>query len=217
MGRPRSPEGRQTFPAAKSLCAADAASQDCLYARLLQAFLAPILIVADGRVQFKNRAANRLITAGVLTLEAAGVARFADPCAEELLEEVRSQKRHSGTAIIRMRTNGPAMILQIMRIRRGAPAGRRRARADIPILVFVMPLSDAGAIRKRAVDGFATLSKAEKEVLGALVGGESVRTIAEGSARSVATVRWHVKKLLTKTGARSIGDLTRIGSLLAPY
>ncbi|NWG71438.1 MAG: helix-turn-helix transcriptional regulator [Parvularculaceae bacterium] len=217
MGQQRSHEGRQAFPAANALCAADAVNQDCLYARLLQAFRAPILIVVDGRVQFKNRAANRLINAGVLTLDAAGVARFADPCAEALLEEVRSKKRHSGTEIVRMRTNGPAMILQVMPIGRAAPARARRARADIPVLVFVMLLSEAGAIRKRAVDGIATLSKAEKEVLGALVGGESVRTIAEGSARSVATVRWHVKRLLTKTGARSIGDLTRIGSLLAPY
>lgn len=215
LRRPRSNERRLTTAAA--LCAADVDSQGCLYARMLQAFPAPFLIICGGRVHFKNRAANRLIAAGVLTIDSRGVAHFADPVAQYLLERVRSQEIHSGAEIIRGSAVARAAILQVMRIGRAASPGGRRSRADIPLAVLLTPLADAGAIRRRAVDGLATLSKAEKEVLSALVNGDSVSTIAEATQRSIATVRWHVKKLLTKTGARSIGDLTRIGSLLAPY
>ena len=217
LRRTRSNEGRLKAHGIPALCSADADSQSCLYARMLQAFPAPFLIIRSGRVHFKNRAANRLIAAGVLAIDSRGVAHFADAAAQLLLERVRSQEINSGAEIIRGPTTARAAILQITRLGRAGAPGGRRSRTDIPLAILLTPLANAGAIRRRAVDGFATLSKAEKDVLSALVNGESVSNIAGATHRSVATVRWHVKKLLLKTGARSIGDLTRIGSLLAPY
>ena len=188
-----------------------------MFARMLQSVLVPILIVSGDEILFRNRAANRFISEGFIIVDGKSLVRFLDPSAQELLDKVRQRRSHSGTQLLRGDGAASAVIMQALSIGRTPAQGRRRAKSDVPVAVFLIQLSHAGAVRKRAIEGFSLFSRTEKEVLAALANGHSVGAIADASARSIATVRWHVKKMLTKTGARSIGDLTRMSALLAPY
>jgi DNA-binding CsgD family transcriptional regulator len=171
-------------------------------------------MLGGDEILFRNAAAGRLMQQGVFAENARRLVRFSNPAAHGLLERVRRGKALAGTELLRSDGAQPPIIMQAMRLGRSTAGG---ARSDAPIVVVFIQLTAAGANRRRAIDTFTLFSRSERDVLARLVNGHSVEAIAKARNRAVATVRWHVKKMLMKSGARSIQDLTRMGALLAPF
>ena len=86
-----------------------------------------------------------------------------------------------------------------------------------PAAVAFLRVSAASLLSQRVLRDVFSLTKSEAEVALALVGGCSLRAIAETSGRSFHTVRSHLARLMEKTGARKQIDLVRLLNDVATF
>lgn len=174
----------------------------------------PVFVLRERRIEHANPPASELRERGGVVEERLGVARFVDPRTEEALAAVERGDERS-VALVSTASTGERWLLQMIRQK---PRESLFAPLTSPsVLLIATPLSEGAVGRTEAVSGFSSLSEAERTVLDALVRGRSVESIAILSDRSIDTVRWHVRNMIQKTGAASLADLIRIGTLLAPF
>jgi DNA-binding CsgD family transcriptional regulator len=120
-------------------------------------------------------------------------------------------------AFIVSESNGDRWLAQLSR--HLAPANSpllAEASAAPIVLVAFTPFSGVSGSREALINGFVDLTATERAVLSAMVDGKDIARIALDMARSVETVRWHVRNLFAKLGVNSQADLARLGSLLLP-
>lgn len=85
-----------------------------------------------------------------------------------------------------------------------------------PTLIFaiIVPEERRRIDQTRALVDFGGLTQAEGELIADLLAGRTVQAIADRTARSISTVRWHIRNILGKLGISRIDDLYRIAGLL---
>jgi len=97
------------------------------------------------------------------------------------------------------KTSGPTDILATVELAlAGEPITTEVARQQL-----LMDLRMARSLRSRALRPFELLTQREQEALRALCKGEVAATIAEDWVVSMATVRSHIRSILTKLGVSS--------------
>jgi DNA-binding CsgD family transcriptional regulator len=79
-----------------------------------------------------------------------------------------------------------------------------------PAAVAFLRVSAASLLSQSALRDAFSLTRSEAELALALIGGRTLRTIAETSGRSFNTVRSHLARLMEKTGTRKQVDLVRL-------
>jgi DNA-binding CsgD family transcriptional regulator len=186
----------------------------------------PVMVAQQGRLTYANQAAERVMrTSGILARSGGGLT-FIDESANAALRSLARAPRPVHAEPDRPRQaamelhdrNGEGWMLQMVRMnppRQDASA--QLFSIDPGVFVMLTPLSTASAVRAGSIDSIATFTAMEKELLHALVDGQSIQQIASRTGRSEATLRWHVRNLLSKSGLKNMTDLIRFASLLMPF
>lgn len=186
----------------------------------------PVMVVQQGNLTYSNSAAERLLRgSGVVARSGAGLL-FTDETVNAALRQLIRSDRTSAPETNRSRqaaiqihdSRGEGWMVQMVRLnspRRDFVA--QLFSVDPGVFVMLTPLNAVSAIRAGSIDSLAKFTSVEKELLHALVDGRTIQQIARQTGRSEATLRWHVRNLLSKSGLRSLTDLIRFASLLMPF
>jgi DNA-binding NarL/FixJ family response regulator len=183
----------------------------------------PVMVVQQGRLTYANASAERVLCAsGLVARSGAGLA-FCNENANAALRSLTRLSQHDTrrarqTAMELHDADGEEWMLQMVRM--NPPRQDVSAQLfsiDPGIFIMLTPLSAASAVRTGSIDSIATFTAMEKELLHALVDGQSIQQIASRTGRSEATLRWHVRNLLSKSGLKNMTDLIRFASLLMPF
>jgi DNA-binding CsgD family transcriptional regulator len=186
----------------------------------------PVMVVQQGSLTYSNGAAERLLRgSGVVARSGAGLL-FTDENANAALRQLTrsdgtsaAEAARSRQAAIHIHDNrGEGWMVQMVRLnspRRDFVA--QLFSVDPGVFIMLTPLNAVSAIRAGSIDSLARFTAVEKELLHALVDGRTIQQIARQTGRSEATLRWHVRNLLSKSGLRSLTDLIRFASLLMPF
>jgi len=186
----------------------------------------PVMVVQQGRLSYANPAADRVLRVpGIVARSGAGLL-FADDNANAALRKLTRHDALSAGEAGRMRqaavqvddSEGESWMVQLVRLdppRQDATA--RLFSVDPGVFIMLTPLNAVSAIRAGSIDSLARFTAVEKELLHALVDGRTIQQIARQTGRSEATLRWHVRNLLSKSGLRRLTDLIRFASLLMPF
>lgn len=70
--------------------------------------------------------------------------------------------------------------------------------------------SQKADIRHELIQNLFELTKAEANMIGAMVDGQTLQQYAEQSQTAIGTVRWHLKNVMTKTSCKSQTELIRL-------
>ena len=186
----------------------------------------PVLVVQQGALTYSNPAASRVLrSSGIVSRSGPGIC-FSNDNANAALRALtrtglQSTQDAPGLRQASMQVEdrrGESWMLQLVRLK--PPRLEITAQLfsiDPGVLVMLTPMNAAAALRAGSIDSIATFTPVEKELLHALVDGKTVQQIAADTGRTVATLRWHVRNLLTKTGMRNLTDLIRFASMLMPF
>jgi DNA-binding CsgD family transcriptional regulator len=151
---------------------------------------------------------------------------FADDNANAALRKLTRHDALSAGEAGRMRqaavqvddSEGESWMVKLVRLDPPRPdVTARLFSVDPGVFIMLTPLNAVSAIRAGSIDSLARFTAVEKELLHALVDGRTIQQIARQTGRSEATLRWHVRNLLSKSGLRSLTDLIRFASLLMPF
>lgn len=179
-----------------------------------------VIVWQTGAARHTNLAADRLLKQRTVKPAGASVA-FVDPAAQCAFEHLRSVDKGltvgQQTSLFVDAGDDGRVVVQMMRFIPDAQSARAFGLEDFPAVLIAATLADrVGSARKRAILALAALTRSEKEVLAALVGGESVETITKRTKRSMQTTRWHVRNIVQKTGSTSLIDAVRLAGQLLP-
>lgn len=183
----------------------------------------PVMVVQQGRLTYANQAAERVLKASAIVTRSGAGLRFMDESANNAMKDLARLRRPGEATAARQVAMeihddaGEAWMLQVVRL--NPPAEDVVARlfgVSSGVFVMLSPLSSASSLRAGAISSIASFTAVETEILHALVDGKTMRQIASESGRSEATIRWHVRNLLSKSGSKSTTDLIRFASLLVP-
>jgi DNA-binding CsgD family transcriptional regulator len=183
---------------------------------------AVVVLASTGKILFENTAATRLLAAEEGLCRRNGHLAAASPQDDALL----------GTAIRSLLAPRDPSRPGI----RAVPIGRRRTprplhlvlvpveRAELPfipanaspMIAFITDPACADGVEEAVLRRLFDLTPAEARITAAFAAGRTLAEIATLQATSVETVRWHFKRVLGKTGARSQADLMRVLAELAP-
>lgn len=70
--------------------------------------------------------------------------------------------------------------------------------------------SQKAEVRHEFIQNVFELTKAEANMIGAMVEGQTLQQYAEQSQTAIGTVRWHLKNVMTKTSCKSQTELIRL-------
>ena len=176
-----------------------------------------------GRVAVANRAAREICDrTGAVALLADGRVRawqqVSDGKLQNLIEATAStaagEGRCDGASVVIAKRHGVGCVLaELIPLRDDSFPDGDRLRGT------AMFLLDPESSRGISVDGLAKifeLTPTEHAVATELAEGGTPAEIAERRNRSVETVRSHIKRVFTKTGARSQVDLLRLAAKANP-
>lgn len=186
----------------------------------------PVMIVQERGLAYANAAANALLAGSPLIRRSGRGLVFADEAANAALRGLtitrRSEKRSSAQPrqVARLIADGTGGSWMLQMVRMNTPREDLLGRLfslDPGTLVMLTPLNAVSATRTGSLDSLAGFTGVEREILRALVDGQTIRQISRATGRSEATLRWHVRNLLSKTGLATMTDLVRIAALLLPF
>lgn len=178
----------------------------------------PVIVLRDGELLQANDAAWAALEAGdiVKALRGKRIA-ITDP---ELAALARAHLQATGprsVSQIATGLSGARWLAQAVRFNQLSGSLLGTTGIDDPALMLALtPLDSAAGSRGSALHSFVSLTPTERDIAYGLLNGDSVASIARSNRKSVETVRWHVRNMIAKTGARNLADLTRILSLLLP-
>jgi DNA-binding CsgD family transcriptional regulator/PAS domain-containing protein len=174
-----------------------------------------LVLEADRRVVFVNRAAERMMQGAGMALRPGGPIHL--PVAEEddLLAQLvwQATRREPGTPPLpgAMRCSHAAATPLALLVAPFQPRQQLRAEGSRPLAMVLItdPPAQPGDLAAQVVRLFA-LSPSEAEVAVALAGGLSPEDIARERAVRVNTIRSQIKSAMFKTGTHRQGELIRL-------
>ncbi len=182
-----------------------------LIENLERASLGVMLVDANARLCFANKAAEAHLTQGTLRIDGQRIAAGTEELTSRLTRAIaKAAAPHHGKADQFPLQNGrPAIAPRMPQVLvTPVPARHSEIGSGDPLAMLVLyeqgvVIEDRGSIR--AYD----LTPAETRLLNALVNGERLRGYAERTGVSVATVKTHLSNLFSKTGEQRQADLVR--------
>ena len=186
----------------------------------------PVIVVQQGSLSYANTCAERVLSqSGIVARSGAGLL-FADDSVNVALRKLTRHDAQVAGDASRVRQaavqvddgKGESWMVQLVRLE--PPRQDITARlfsVDPGVFIMLTPLNSVATLRAGSIDSLAKFTPVEKELLHALVDGRTIQQIALQTGRSEATLRWHERNLLSKSGVRSLTDLIRIASLLMPF
>jgi DNA-binding CsgD family transcriptional regulator len=164
-----------------------------------------VLLKADAAIVFANAAARRLLEAGTVLAWRAGRLAAAHGESDARLRRALQALDADGAPErlflgLREAAGGRVVPACLWALR------RRAAAAGLLTLATAAAPDDHDCAVLGTLFG---LTPAEARVASLLVGDQPPKGIAAALGLSVATVRHHIRRLLHKTGARDLRDLTR--------
>jgi DNA-binding CsgD family transcriptional regulator len=186
----------------------------------------PVMVVQQGSLSYANPSAERVLRqSGIVARSGAGLL-FTDDNVNSALRKLTRHGAHSAGEASRVRqaavqvddSKGESWMVQLVRLDPPRPdVTARLFSIDPGVFIMLTPLNAVSMFRAGSIDSLAKFTAVEKELLHALVDGRTIQQIARQTGRSEATLRWHVRNLLSKSGLRSLTDLIRFASLLMPF
>ena len=129
---------------------------------------------------------------------------------------IHTAPRHASTLI--QDPGGESWMVQIVRL---APPAQSIVHdllgMDPGTFVLLSPLNRLSEARTGSLEGLSWMTATEREILRHLMDGRTIEQIASSTNRSAATIRWHVRNMLTKSNLRNLSDLCRFAALLNPF
>lgn len=195
-------------------------------AALWDASALPVMIVQERGLAYANAAASALLAQSSIIRRSGRGPVFDDEKANAALRDLTVRRRtEHGTATgtrqaARLIQDGKGESWMLQMVRMNAPREDLLGHLfslDPGTLVMLTPLNAVSATRTGSLDSLAGFTSVEREILRALVDGQTIRQIARATGRSEATLRWHVRNILEKTGLKSMTDLARFAALLLPF
>jgi DNA-binding CsgD family transcriptional regulator len=195
-------------------------------AQLWEQSALPVMVVQQGSLSYANICAERVLSqSGIVARSGAGLL-FADESVNVALRKLTRHDAQAAGDASRVRqaavqvddSKGESWMVQLVRLdppRQDVTA--RLFSVDPGVFIMLTPLNSVATLRAGSIDSLAKFTAVEKELLHALVDGRTIQQIARQTGRSEATLRWHVRNLLSKSGLRSLTDLIRFASLLMPF
>lgn len=187
-------------------------------ARLWDASELPVVVFRGRELEYENAAASAAIDAGGLISRGRIGTRFVDGNIQAALEALsRRQTTARHASLISTTPDGERWLVQLTRL--GVMSGALMTQLgafECSVIAVLTPLSTAAG-RSGPILGMAELTPAERAILQRLVAGTTPEGIALATARSIETVRWHIRNMIEKTSAGSLSDLVRVASLLLPF
>ena len=182
----------------------------------------PLFVLSDARVIYANMPAMTLLEQGEIVKSINSRIAFT---ATELDEAYRSltvspERRSRQISVLATADDGGQWLVQMIRATEEVVDLTSRFYFDPPslrVVIVMTPLSEQSIGRIDALQGFSYFTPTERRLLELLLNGDTVETVAAQIGRSTETVRWHLKNMLRKTGAKSTADLIRIAALLMPW
>lgn len=185
----------------------------------------PVLLLQQGRLSYANRAAERVLqTSSIATRSGQGLS-FHDDTANAALRELTrptrdrrlpGSRRHAAHII--HDDAGESWLIQMIALKPPERlANINLFNIDPGVFVILSPLNAASTARAGTIASLVTFTSVERDILGALADGLSIQHIARATDRSPATIRWHVKNMLAKSGLHSLADLCRFAAMLMPF
>ena len=174
------------------------------------ATVAVFLLERSGRIVECNERARQLLAAdGGLADDGGQLGASSAQVHEALHAALADATTNSGTgsASVRVPTadQGRWLLAQVRPVRRRAePLSDRAA-----VAVVVRDPWARKKVDPNAVQQALGLTAAEAEVAALLAEGRTVTEIAAARHRTVASVRWHLRQVYSKTGLRGQADLVR--------
>lgn len=178
----------------------------------------PVLLSRAGKVIHANPSADaELDRNDIISRTRGDRLDIHDPNLSDL---VRDHER-SGTAtqvtFHATARSGERWLVQLVRMNQLAGSLLTAAGAEDPAVLMVLtPLDMRAAGRERALQSLSLLTAAERDVAYQMLCGDSVADIASQRRQSTETIRWHIRNMIEKAGARNLADLHRILALLLP-
>jgi DNA-binding CsgD family transcriptional regulator len=187
-------------------------------ASLWSATRLPVFLTKDRRVLLANHAGQSALSGGEIVRTIGDRISFRDPTLTEAASVLEGSPERRQIALATIGSTGLRWLVQMVRFNQLSGSLLGDEGLDSPALLIVLtPIDlDAGK-RSSAVNALQGLTKMERCIALDLANGGNVSAIAETRVVSVATVRWHVRNLIEKMGARSLADLQRILALLLPF
>lgn len=184
---------------------------------LWEATKLPVLLVRDHRIVAANAAAAKTLAAGEIVGAVGDRLSILDQGlkdAADTLTKNAKNRQHVQAAVGR---SGSRWLVQLVRFNQVSGTVLHAVGVDDPALLIVLtPLDFDAAGRAEAIQMMQGLTPVERKVAVDLANGWSVAGIAEERNLSIETVRWHVRNMIAKLGARNLADLERILALLLP-
>lgn len=180
----------------------------------LETVQAPILLLdRRGRLVYASAEAELLLRDGDgLSIGTGEALRAAAPPLTARLAALisravgaHSEPGRSGTLRLPRPSGRPDLTLVAVPLLMAGPGAHHPA----VLLQVADPVARANPHRALLVEAFA-LTPAEADLAVDLLAGLSVREIADGSGRSIATIRTHLASLLAKTGTARQSELVRL-------
>lgn len=177
----------------------------------------PLVLVSGGRIVHTNKQAEIALAAGdVITARGQRFAFF-DTALGEVAAALQANRGPRQAARVTFGRSGTRYLVQIVRFNQFRTSVLGQGGIDSgTLLIALTDLGPQGAGRRDAIGALSGLTQAELAIANSLASGERVEDIAESRQLTVQTVRWHVRNLIEKIGARSLADLIRTLSLLLP-
>jgi DNA-binding CsgD family transcriptional regulator len=185
---------------------------------VLDKFLVGLIILdKSGRIATINKAAKEIIdSSGSFKFTHKGYFNIIEEDLNfelhKIIEQTNATSTHGGNSygnkiIIRCRSNGENILLEIMPIRDDGFLDNDNIQGTA---IFLMDPSKSQFFSAEGLAQIFKLTQSETMVTNSLVNGLSLNDIAEDRNTSVETVRGHIKNIFSKTGANSQLGLLRL-------
>jgi DNA-binding CsgD family transcriptional regulator len=178
----------------------------------------PVIMLRASRIIHANAAADAELERNDLIARLPGNGiRILDPSLADLAKTHERAATTAQATLVATAQNGERWLAQLIRINQLAGSLLAAAGADDPaVLMILTPLDINAAGRAKVLQSLSLLTPTEREIASQLLCGDSVEAVARHRRLSTETVRWHIRNMIGKTGARNLADLHRILALLLP-
>ena len=166
---------------------------------------------ASGRVLHHNAAAEAILLRGdVLSLHHGVLSAAMPAISQRIADSVGAHRKQAHSIRLPYRTNrAPAAEAVLTTVPLGAPTGWAMLR-PAATMAFVNETPLAGLISGERLVSLFQLTAAEVELALDLVAGHGLSEIAERRARSINTVRTHLRHLMAKLGVHRQSEVIRL-------
>jgi len=178
----------------------------------------PVIMMRAGKIVHANAAGEAALECGdIIALRPGRNIRIIDPMLSDLAKSHELAGASAQATLVATATSGERWLAQLMRVNQLAGSLLAAAGADEPaVLMILTPLDNRAAGRMKVLQSLTVLTPTERQVASQLLCGDTVVSIARHRRQSAETIRWHIRNMIEKTGAKNLADLHRILALLLP-